>query len=287
MLLSKKLVLGTAQFGSDYGIANKKGQPSKKEVFSILEKAWISGVRIFDTAPSYNTESILGEFIKVNGLSKKIKIITKVSSLDKNNFKKSILDCIKNSIRNLGCEIDTIFLHDPKDIISILNFQSFYTRLMDEFNIKKLGASIYDVEEAKELNKSSLKLAYQFPYSVLDRRFEKINISKGTIRYARSIFLQGVLASENPLNKKAPRSLKKIHFRYHSYLNNQKIDPLSFAISYVYFSKLIDFFLIGVDSLNQFNQIVNIRIENYVEENFNIFEDFTVEGKWLNPRIWI
>ena len=34
-----KLVLGTAQFGFDYGIANQVGQPSYQAVLKILERA--------------------------------------------------------------------------------------------------------------------------------------------------------------------------------------------------------------------------------------------------------
>ena len=40
-----KIVLGTVQFGMDYGIANVSGQPTKSEVFKILESmATESGV---------------------------------------------------------------------------------------------------------------------------------------------------------------------------------------------------------------------------------------------------
>ncbi len=57
---TNKLVLGTAQFGMDYGIANVGGKPLKKEVFRILDLAWEKGVRRFDTAPGYGSEALLG-----------------------------------------------------------------------------------------------------------------------------------------------------------------------------------------------------------------------------------
>ena len=38
--ITEKMVLGTAQFGMDYGIANINGKPKKKEVFGILDLAW-------------------------------------------------------------------------------------------------------------------------------------------------------------------------------------------------------------------------------------------------------
>ena len=61
--ITEKMVLGTAQFGMDYGIANASGKPSKKEVFSILDLAWGKGVTRFDTAPDYGSEKVLGDFI--------------------------------------------------------------------------------------------------------------------------------------------------------------------------------------------------------------------------------
>ena len=75
----QKIVLGTAQFGMDYGIANVSGQPTKSEVFKILEMAWHHGIRIFDTAPGYESEVLLGEFITVHGLEKDAILLTKIS----------------------------------------------------------------------------------------------------------------------------------------------------------------------------------------------------------------
>ena len=56
-MLTKKIVLGTAQFGLQYGIANRIGRIAKKEVFAILEFAHKEGIDTLDTAYSYG-ESI-------------------------------------------------------------------------------------------------------------------------------------------------------------------------------------------------------------------------------------
>ena len=78
----RKMVLGTAQFGMDYGIANISGKPTKKEVFDILTLAWEKGVRRFDTAPGYGSEALLGEFITANGLEDKAIVLTKIPSMN-------------------------------------------------------------------------------------------------------------------------------------------------------------------------------------------------------------
>ena len=73
-----KLVLGTVQFGLNYGINNSNGKPTKQNVFKILSYAYENGIRYLDTAELYgNAHDIIGEFHKKNP-SKKFNIITKL-----------------------------------------------------------------------------------------------------------------------------------------------------------------------------------------------------------------
>ena len=62
----KKFVLGTAQFNTDksYGISKSDDEINKLNIFQILEEAWNKGIRYYDTAPSYNNENIIGEFVR-------------------------------------------------------------------------------------------------------------------------------------------------------------------------------------------------------------------------------
>ena len=56
-----KLSIGTAQFGLDYGIANKLGKVSFDEVQKILSEAKRHNIDTIDTAAAYgNSESVLG-----------------------------------------------------------------------------------------------------------------------------------------------------------------------------------------------------------------------------------
>jgi len=48
-----KLILGTAQFGSNYGI-KKDGQPSLQEIEKIAQVAWDGGIRVIHTSWQYN-----------------------------------------------------------------------------------------------------------------------------------------------------------------------------------------------------------------------------------------
>ena len=58
------IILGTVQFGLDYGINNKNGQMSEEEVFDILDLAKSTGISYLDTAAAYgNSEERIGSYI--------------------------------------------------------------------------------------------------------------------------------------------------------------------------------------------------------------------------------
>ena len=63
---SMRLVLGTAQLGMNYGIANQTGKPELATARNIVRTAWEGGIRCFDTAQGYgDSERILGIFFQI------------------------------------------------------------------------------------------------------------------------------------------------------------------------------------------------------------------------------
>ena len=112
------LCLGTAQLGGDYGITNKKGKPSNKEIDLIIKSALKNNIFYFDTANAYgNSETILGN--KLN--DKNIKLITKFKSGVKDSFsEEDIVNLEKNfkeTLKRLRTnKIDSYLLHDSNDL---------------------------------------------------------------------------------------------------------------------------------------------------------------------------
>ena len=73
-----RLVLGTAQLGMDYGIANRTGAPDPETAKQIIKEAIEAGIREFDTAQAYGcSEKVLGRVIAALGVMDQVKIITK------------------------------------------------------------------------------------------------------------------------------------------------------------------------------------------------------------------
>jgi aryl-alcohol dehydrogenase-like predicted oxidoreductase len=285
-VITEKMVLGTVQFGMDYGIANVSGKPSIKEVFDILDLAWEKGVRKYDTAPGYGSELILGEFILTNGLQNEVKIMTKIPSLVGHpDYQAVTKNSIELSLENLGCPIETLFFHDPEDSGLLQKNSHFFENMLSVYPVSTLGVSVYEPQEVDDLIGRPFELAFQFPFNVLDRRFEQINMPLGK-RYARSIFLQGLLASPNGLRANAPHELLSIQNNYHQILVTHDINPIDFVISFVANNDAIDYFLVGVETKHQITHILNT--DSNKSQDTNIIDNFALnfEKDLFDPRKW-
>ena len=59
--LKDKIIIGTAQFGLDYGIANSKGKMKTNEIKKIIKYARTNNIKNIDTAHAYgDSEQRLG-----------------------------------------------------------------------------------------------------------------------------------------------------------------------------------------------------------------------------------
>ena len=281
-----KMVLGTAQFGMDYGIANVGGKPTKKEVFGILDLAWEKGVRRFDTAPGYGSEALLGEFILANGSQDEAKVLTKIPSLGRApGYQKSIRTSLESSLDDLGCSIDVLFFHNPADSSLLLQDPHFFEYLLNEHSVSTLGVAVYEPQEVEQLSGCQVELAFQFPFNVLDRRFEQVSMPKSK-RYARSIFLQGLLATQNALRPDAPEELFNLQNEYHNRLTDHHLDPIGYAVSFVTRNNFVDYFLFGVDTVSQLQDILDS--EQYEQKDMDILDKLAmnVNEQWCDPRTW-
>ena len=50
---TSRFVVGAAQLGLKYGVANRKGKPNADLTKKILAAAWRGGARVIDTAQAY------------------------------------------------------------------------------------------------------------------------------------------------------------------------------------------------------------------------------------------
>lgn len=198
------LVLGTAQLGLLYGIANRMGQPAQAEATAIIREAWENGIIKFDTAQSYGvSEKVLGKALAELGISQKAQIITKLDpGLDHKNA--SVLSsALETSFKSLRVSnIYALLLH-REEMLPL--WGKGLGEIMYDFclsgKVSYLGISVYSPHMAiKALNTDGIDII-QVPSNILDRRFENegvFEIAKAKKKevYIRSIFLQGLLLME-------------------------------------------------------------------------------------------
>ena len=249
-----KIILGTAQFGMDYGINNKKGKINKEEVFKILNYSYNNGVRDIDTAEIYGDSiNIIGEFHEKNP-DKKFNIFSKVSSkIEDFDYSKNIL---LNIHRLNISEFEGYMIHNYE---LFKKNKKIYTYILDAKQsglIKKIGASLYTNDEIKEVAENKLFDFIQIPFNLLDNSNKRESIIKYAKSYGlkiqvRSIFLQGLFFKPYPSIPKKLEPLKK-------YINELKklslksgININNLALKYALEKTYIDKVIFGVDDYYQ------------------------------------
>ena len=94
---TKNLCLGTAQFGLNYGIANKKGKLNNFEVREVLEYSKKNGINWLDTAQNYgNAEELIGK----NMYNKnEFNLITKIKSINCQFYDSEVIQNYENNLQ--------------------------------------------------------------------------------------------------------------------------------------------------------------------------------------------
>jgi aryl-alcohol dehydrogenase-like predicted oxidoreductase len=205
-----KLMLGTAQLGGKYGIANILGMQSKQDTCGLIKHALFLGVDSFDTAPQYGeSEAIIGESLKGADqlhISRIPMIVTKIPSVQslglatEEERKRFVHSSIESSLKKLNrSELDICLLHDPKDMVyqngEIINL---LLDLKGRNTIKKIGVSVYDQHDIDLCLELGCFESIQIPINVFDQRLLRNGMlqkltAKGIEVFARSIYLQGLL----------------------------------------------------------------------------------------------
>tara|TARA_Y100000991_G_C21947695_1_gene338215 strand:- start:542 stop:1432 length:891 start_codon:yes stop_codon:yes gene_type:complete len=295
--MPSSLGIGTAQFGLDYGVTNKKGVVSSEEAQKIIDEAYNSGVLFLDTAYDYGkSEEILGKTIRK---TQKFKIISKISlpeSIQKEAKLKEILDAkFSKSLKNLRTEdIDSLLIHKAKDLKSE-HGNDFLIWLKDLKTcglVNRIGISLYDFEDISDLDLSDFDIV-QIPISIFDQRFLKKGYLKNILEsgckiHVRSIFLQGlILAKNSELPDFLSKEFKSHHNNFCDISTSNKVSQLYLACSFIKNLNDIECTLIGVENLKQFSEILNIWNKN----DLNLINPKLLDFNWdkiqdIDPRFW-
>jgi aryl-alcohol dehydrogenase-like predicted oxidoreductase len=190
---SNRLVLGTAQLGMAYGIANMTGKPDMQAVRHIIETAWEGGIRQFDTAQAYgDSERVLGEALADLGISDQAKIISKLDPsldhADRESVRKALyrtLDDLKIScLHGLMIHREEIIDDFEGGVINTLN------AFIDEGITKSLGVSVYSPDRGyKAMEYNSIE-SIQCPANIFDHRFQKCGVFDFAEQNGKTVYIR-------------------------------------------------------------------------------------------------
>jgi aryl-alcohol dehydrogenase-like predicted oxidoreductase len=285
-----KLILGSANFGLDYGVTNKNGMMDELQVSKILEIADNSEIQFIDTAQGYgNSETKIGDIDR----SQKFKIITKLSIDPASDYKPGTVENqVKESCRNLHrSNLNSIMLHNPDVLLGPHSsvIMKELISLKDLGVVNNIGLSIYGPEILSKLKDLKNFDIIQVPFNVFDQQIATSGWSDrlkddGIQIHSRSVFLQGLLLLEyNQIPQYFLNNWPDLFLQWHDFLLDSELDALTAALHLVLRQKWIDNIVIGVDSATHLCEIIKV-------ENKQIFQDIPFfncnDSKLINPTYW-
>lgn len=257
-----RLAIGTAQFGSAYGVANRGGRVPPTEVGRVLEIAREHKIDTLDTAIAYGeSETLLGK-IGVNDWN----IITKIPPLPDVclDVRAWILQEVHNSLKRLRISrLSGVLLHRAEDILGDRHKEVSLAldAIKEQGLADKVGFSIYSPNLLPELLKVHHPDMVQAPLNILDQRLvatgwlDRLN-SADIIVHARSVFLQGLLLMQPSNMPTYFKQWNDLWTRWLDFVDANGKDPLAICLGFVRAQAGVSRIVVGVDSEAQFRELL-------------------------------
>lgn len=273
-----KIVLGTVQFGLQYGI-NSAGRPSEEAVKSILTEASKGGITTLDTSSAYgNSEEILGGCITPEA---GFKIVSKYPKGET-----PVVEMFNGSLKRLKVnKLYGYLLHHFEVYKNNPNVWDEFVALKESGKVQKIGFSLYSPEELQFIldNKSPFDLI-QVPFNIFDKKFlplMKDVHEKGVEIHVRSTFLQGLFFKDRETLPEKLRPLKKYLLELDEFSRQSGLNISEIALNYNLQSPYIDGVLIGVDNISQLQMNLASVKDTPIDVNIEV-----EEKELLNPVNW-
>lgn len=286
---TRKIGLGSAQFGMDYGVVNKSGQVNSACVEEILEhSSRINPEMIIDTAPLYgNSENVLGQALEKRP-DHKFRLVTKTASEFSELENTFMGSCAKLNKKPLYGLLD----HNAWHLLSEDYGDQAYTK-MKEFKdkglVQKIGATIYTKADIEKLLAKFPLDILQVPLNIFDQRLleqdylNQLKREHGIEIHVRSAFLQGALLYD--VNTLPPffQNYETYFKSFEDFCLDHKITKASACINFIQSLDAVDTIVLGVLSKDQLAE----HEENSVQgQALNYASLACADEKLINPSLW-
>jgi len=286
---TRRLALGTVQFGLNYGIANQAGKVRLSAAKNMLQLLINNGGDTLDTAVAYGeSESCLGEIG-----TKGFKLVTKLPAVpdghsDINNW---VREQIAASVNRLGVDsVYGVLLH-RSDQLLMTNGRVLFNALQDLKEtglVQKIGVSVYAPSELDALIPQYQFDLIQAPLNLIDRRFatsgwlQRLQ-QKNVEIHTRSAFLQGLLLMPREAipSKFAPWAA--LWDNWHNWLACHAVSAVQTCLAYPLAFPEVERVVIGADSLSQLEQIIEAALPVHID---GLPDLHCEDGNLINPANW-
>lgn len=284
-----QLILGTVQFGLDYGITNSSGEIPDQVVQQMLVFAEEHDIRIFDTAADYgNSQYRLGQLAPIGNRNR---YVTKFS-LPTDGSSPTHENVYSDSMKLLQVEkLHGVLFHKLEDLRDsrLEKTLEILRAGRDAGILSKIGVSIYnraDLELALEVF-PDLDLL-QLPANVLDMNLlesEEVHKlkSRGVEIHVRSVFLQGLLLTSPSQLSDFFEPLKPALIKLQNVAAKTGKSVLELLLAKIRHHRYVDAVLVGATTLGELTEITS------AWESASEYEDFelpAVPREILDPRAW-
>lgn len=282
-----ELVIGTATFGTDYGIANKGQVQNDSKALQILSEAKHLGIANLDTSPAYsNAEEIIGKFHLPD---KKFDCYSKIS-LNTLNSSKEVLASLDKSLKIMGIDsLKGLSFHNSSELLATppAQIETLIDAIQETRKVEKIGASVYELSELQAIHERHPRISlFQVPESIADQRLRHSThiqslYESGVEFHVRSIFLQGLL-----LMRKCPANLSSAQpflDKLNAAADSMQCSPLALCVNY---AKQLGWATKLVVGISESNQIREILVAQQLA-NMNLEFDELLPDYILDPRKWI
>ena len=281
----EKLIIGTANFGLNYGI-NNKNRLSNFEITRIFKLCASYNISVFDTAKGYGDSHDR----LINGNINNPKIITKltideiVALSDNSTFEQQV---------KLTGKIYGLLVHNGQDF----NIQSYKVvaktceELKEKKIIEKWGLSIYQPSILNDLFPVQIPDIIQVPFNLLDKRlmngdWPELFLSSGVEIHARSVFLQGILLrNKSNYPEFLTDNWVNVLNAWDDHCKGDIGLKLKYSIEHVLAQHWISKLVIGIDSADHLQQIIDILVKAKHPRELN-GEFYLDDDKLLDPSNW-
>lgn len=276
----KPVLLGTAQWGLDYGVTNHGGLIGDPALEQIARAAHVWAIESLDTSPAYGVAES-----RIAGLPETFRIQTKcrIDATDQLTPAESL----RASTAACGRAPERLLIHDwsSADESRRANAAVELERLRDSGAVQAVGVSAYAEEDLSSALEHFRRLdIVQVPANALDQRLVNSRVisearAQGTLVQARSIFLQGVL-----LSVASPFASHPDVLRFFDLARSREHTALEMVVGFVMAQDWIDEVTFGVTSSAELEEIMNAMRTCSVSGDLSLLS--SADTQLIDPRRW-